>query len=147
MNLTPLTTAQTEQFWARVDKTGECWLWIGVTTEKGYGRFSLVNDAGRRQHRAHRVAFTEARGPIPDGLVIDHLCRVRNCVNPDHMELVTPAENTLRGVSPSAIAAARTSCAKGHPYLPETTSMRSDGGGRICLVCRRQIQRLRKRST
>ena len=81
-----------ERFWASVDKTDECWLWLQVLLASGYGKFY----ANGRQHLAHRYAYELLVGPIPDGLQIDHLCRVKNCVRPDHLEPVTPGVNTRR---------------------------------------------------
>lgn len=81
-----------ERFWKRVDKTGDCWLWTGGVDWDGYGLFRGDNCT----IGAHRFAYQDLRGAIPDGYVTDHLCRVRRCVNPDHMEIVTPAENTRR---------------------------------------------------
>lgn len=77
-----------ERFWAKVDKTGECWLWQGAYDRGGYGFFE--------NKRAHRLAWIWTNGPIPDGLHLDHLCYVRNCVNSDHLEPVTPQENIHR---------------------------------------------------
>jgi hypothetical protein len=76
-----------ECFWIKVDKTADCWLWRAALT-KGYGKF--------RGQRAHRWSWERARGPIPEGMTIDHLCRNRRCVNPDHMELVSAEENARR---------------------------------------------------
>jgi hypothetical protein len=81
-----------ERFWRKVDKTSSCWLWTGATT-KDYGVFW---DSVRLVY-AHRWSFEAAGGVIPDGLVIDHLCRTPRCVNPAHLEPVTRAENTERG--------------------------------------------------
>lgn len=94
------------QFWVRVDKTDACWSWLGDRTPYGYGRFSFRG----RAVAAHRFAYELLRGPIPDGLVIDHLCRVKHCVNPAHLEPVTQRENVLRGESIPAQYARRTHC-------------------------------------
>lgn len=88
----PLTRA--ERFWSKVEKTDGCWLWTSTTNENGYGRFSIK----RRFVSAHRLAYEMTVGPIPDGLTIDHLCRVRSCVRPEHLEAVTLQENCLRRV-------------------------------------------------
>jgi len=84
------------RFWARVDKAapGGCWIWTGAVEGKGYGAPS-INGVKRP---AHRLAYEDLVGPVPEGLHLDHLCRVRRCVNPAHLEPVTSRENTLRGV-------------------------------------------------
>lgn len=79
-------------FWDKVDKTSTCWLWTGAMN-KGYGVFNTGN--GTKE--VHRIAYQMLVGSIPSGLVIDHLCRVRNCINPDHLEVVTNRENVSRG--------------------------------------------------
>jgi len=84
----------TRRFWSKVDKTNSCWLWTDHTTASGYGKF-YVN---KGEVYAHRHSYEIHRGKIPKGLVIDHLCRVRNCVNPEHMEVVTQRENIVRGL-------------------------------------------------
>lgn len=79
-----------------VSETG-CHVWTGPLTTGGYGRFSWTSPGGQRLHNAHRIAYHLHVGPIPGGLVIDHLCRTRNCVNPKHLEAVTQSENLRRG--------------------------------------------------
>lgn len=81
------------RFWARVDRTDTCWLWRGALDRHGYGR---VGVGGTRTALAHRVAYMLAVGPIPDGFVLDHLCRIRACVNPAHLEPVTQVVNLER---------------------------------------------------
>jgi len=87
-----LTPAQLERFWAKVDKSGACHLWTAHVQSRGYGELTIA----RRNRLAHRVAWELERGPIPDGLTVDHLCRNKRCVRVEHMELVTAAENTRR---------------------------------------------------
>jgi len=122
-----------ERFLAKVDKDPEtgCWLWTARINAKGYAEFRF-----RGTVRAHRWAYKHFVGPVPDGLPLDHLCRVRHCVNPAHLEPVTPRENTLRGDTIPAAEAARTACPAGHPYTPENT-YRHRGAKRRCVTCHR----------
>lgn len=116
-----------DRFWSKVDKDGPvhpvlgtpCWLWNAGCNAGGYGQIHVCRDENRRQvvARAHRVAYLLLRGSIPGGLDLDHLCRVRRCVNPDHLEPVTNRENTHRGDGPSGRAFRATHCPKGHPYV------------------------------
>ena len=108
-----------------------CWAWMGGRMKNGYGVFSLQL---RKTILAHRFAYEALRGPIPHGLQLDHLCRVRCCVNPDHLECVTRRENILRGVSPAAHNARQTHCALGHPLSND--NLIRDDGHRRCLTCR-----------
>ena len=110
----------------------ECWEWQGSMMASGYGRMYLGKRgnkpvAGKWSTLAHRMAYSLWRGPIPDGLVIDHLCRTRSCCNPSHMEPVTQAENARRA------NATITECPSGHDYTPENTYY--DAGSRKCRTC------------
>ena len=120
----------------KVDENG-CWIWQGAVRAGGYGHIGID---GRRV-AAHRASWELYRGPIPEGLQIDHLCRVRNCVNPDHLEPVTQAENVRRGMSPTAVAAREKRCFKGHSM--EDPWIGGDGKRRcrICLAERLAAQR------
>lgn len=120
-----------ETFWARVDKTNDCWNWTAGTLTSGYGSFRINN----RAHVAHRYAYEQLVGPIPPGLTLDHLCRNRRCVNPAHLEPVTLATNVLRGLSAPAINARKTHCSRGHEYTPENTYT-TPVGHRGCRECR-----------
>jgi len=118
--------------WNKVEKTQTCWFWRGGTNGKGYG---LIRTNGRRRV-VHRVAWESLRGPIPTGLELDHLCRVRLCVNPEHLEVVTGTTNILRGISPTAINARKTQCIHGHNFNAENTYI-DPRGKRACKECQR----------
>ena len=90
-----------DRFWPKVEFTGFCWNWTAGTSAKGYGCFRLGGHDGKRTS-AHRVAYELLVGPIPDGLELDHLCRNRRCVNPDHLEPVTGDENKRRSPAMAA---------------------------------------------
>lgn len=127
-----------ERFWSKVEKTESCWFWTDALSH-GYGTFWN----GERSVRVHRYAWEELRGEIPKGLVIDHLCRNRHCVNPDHLEPVTDRVNVLRGVGITAINATKTHCIHGHEFTRENTRMvpgKSDIPERLCVLCRRESQ-------
>lgn len=127
-------------FWSKVKFTEACWVWAGSTQRLGYGNFGVKFKSGWRIVPAHRWAYEFCVGPIPDGLTLDHLCRVRNCVNPDHLEPVTLRENILRGENMAARYARRTHCDKGHEFTPENTSFHN-GGVRRCKRCRKATRR------
>lgn len=105
-----------------------CLIWQGATTE-GYGRINLNGSL----RLAHRVAYEAAVGPIPEGMSLDHLCRVRACINPAHLEPVTSRTNTLRGVGVTAVNARKTHCDRGHEFTEANTRLR--GGRRYCRAC------------
>jgi hypothetical protein len=132
-----------DRFWAKVNRRGpdECWLWTASRYRNGYGIF--------QGGYAHRYAYTLLVGPIPTRLTLDHLCRVRQCVNPAHMEPVTRGENVLRGESILAHNARKTHCQHGHPFDEVNTYyrlLRSGRYGRRCRECHRQYQRERERA-
>ncbi len=122
------------RFWLNIehDDSLDCWVWAGVRDSGGYGH-TRING---RQYRAHRVAYELFVGVIPEGMHVDHLCRNRACINPDHMELVTPRENVLRGVGISAENARKTACIHGHLFDAANTYV-SKTGRRQCRECHR----------
>lgn len=126
------TDVELERFRAKLRVEGSgCITWTGPISPRGYGYFSFR----RTPVRAHRFSYALSSGPIPNGLVLDHLCGNRDCVNPLHLEPVTPRENVLRSArTPAAINAAKTHCPKGHPYDAANTKIRSNGH-RDCATC------------
>lgn len=139
----PIPVPVGDRFWHRVSMGAEsdCWPWMDRLDPDGYGLIW----GNSHNLRAHRVAYELLVGAIPAGLVIDHLCRNRRCVNPTHMEAVTPAENTRRG---DAARVQKTGiCLHGHAMTPSNTYRRPDnpsqGACRTCRndACRRYAQR------
>lgn len=140
-----------ERFWTKVDKSGPipiyrpdlgpCWLWTAGVSNLGYAYFK---DA--EEEKAHRWAYVRIVGPIPPNRELDHLCRVRHCVRPTHMEVVTHAVNVLRGSGPTAINAAKTHCVHGHLFDETNTAHRPEGarGCKTCSRRRAREQRLRQ---
>ena len=119
-----------EQFWARVEKTDTCWLWRGSIKPNGYGRLD--------GEYAHRLSYKLAFGTITEGLQLDHLCRVRHCVRPDHLEPVTLQVNLERGEGNGS----KTHCPAGHEYNQANTYV-DPAGGRHCRICRKTKARTR----
>lgn len=144
MSRSRVPVGEAERFWAKVNKEAPngCWEWMAGLYPNGYGQFW----AGK-QVRAHRWSYEQARGEIPEGLQIDHLCRNKICVNPDHLEAVSQLENIRRGVpfrkpenyrfapgarNPSARRTpfgvpTKSHCVHGHEYNPENTAVNRDG--------------------
>ena len=150
-----------ERFWSKVDKNGPitkpelrpCWLWTACKDGGGYGRFII----DKQIYGTHNVAYTLEVGPVPVGLELDHLCRVRHCVNPKHLEPVTHQENVVRGdamktvVHAGAVRNAKrraaATCWQGHLFDEKNTHIR-ENGTRQCRTCHRlRIQKLRAKLT
>lgn len=130
------------QFWPKVDASGICWEWQGLLRPDGYGSLTVA----KCTKVAHRYAYELLVGPIPKGKTLDHLCRNRKCVNPDHLEVVTRGENVLRGYGPTAMNARKTHCPKGHEYTPENTYSPKGTAWRQCRKCWK-VYRPKRRKT
>lgn len=107
----------------------QCWEWIACIMNTGYGEFYHEG----KKYLAHRFSYELFREPIPNGLVIDHLCRNRKCINPDHLEIVTLEENKRRGMSIPAINARKDKCKNGHEFTEDNTY--HSCGRRRCKIC------------
>lgn len=116
------TVAEKVAYNYRVD--GDCWRWIGAHRRGGYGQIQVQGVT----KSVHRIAYELWKSPIPEGLEIDHLCRVRDCINPDHLELVDHRENLRR------MFATITHCPQGHEYVGSNIKIRRDGQRR-CRTC------------
>lgn len=119
-----------ERFWDKVQIGSGCWQWTAGCTEDGYPVFSIHG----KSVRGHRFSYELTNGPIEDGLQVDHLCRNRGCVNPLHMEIVSPRENVLRSMSPAALNAAKEFCSRGHEFNEKNTYRYKNK--RTCRTCR-----------
>jgi len=121
-------------FWQKVEKTESCWLWSGYLNADGYGEFRSKFLTTRL---AHRIAYGLDKGELPN-MPLDHLCRHRHCVNPDHLEPISVEANTRRGSSGTE-QSSRTECPQGHPYNEENTIRQ--GNKRKCRACHNQRNR------
>jgi hypothetical protein len=124
-----------ERVFTYVDTSGDCWEWTGATN-KGYGVIGRgARGAGLAQ--AHRAVWELLVGPIPPGMELDHLCRVHNCCNPDHLEPVSPEENKRRGFGIAVLYAMRTTCEFGHPLDGIRRDETTGAQWRCCETCKR----------
>jgi hypothetical protein len=130
-----------ERFWNKVDKTDYCWNWTASLNENGYGLFRFNG----KTSKAHRVSYIITFGEIADGLVIDHLCKNKKCVNPEHLDPVSQGENVVRGLAGKVnnFQSTKTHCKSGHQYSRITKD-----GYRLCGQCRsEQTMKSRKRKS
>lgn len=134
-------TTPKERFMEKVNKVeGGCWEWIGAKMPAGYGRFGYTENDVLNNDYAHRISYSFFKGKLKEGLVIDHICRNKSCVNPDHLEQVTQKENLNRsGLVVSTIAGRKTHCKHGHPFDEENTYHWN--GERRCRACGRMRKR------
>jgi hypothetical protein len=118
---------------AKVRVEGDHWIWQAGTT-RGYGRFFDPDGIGGSY--AHRWAYEHWVGPIPEGLTVDHICRIPLCVNPAHLRVLTSVDNFL--LAPKNTILHNDLCQRGHEMTPENTYVRKDTGQRVCRECTRQ---------
>jgi hypothetical protein len=135
--MNPKELARFEDKIVRVPESG-CWMWAAALDRYGYGHVKLSG----RLRASHRVSYEHHIGEIPAGMQIDHLCRVRCCVNPAHLEAVTHQENVRRG-NGGCVNAAKTHCAQGHKFS-ESNTYYDRLGRRRCRECSRNSARARR---
>lgn len=126
--------AKNPRFLNKINKTDGCWLWTGAVSTNGYGAFAY---GGTKTAYAHRIALAGSGVVLEDAMVIDHLCRNRLCVNPDHLEQVPQRQNVNRGLQ----GAMKTHCPQGHPWIEENQYVRPNGR-KMCLPCRNERNRI-----
>lgn len=124
-----------EYFFNRVEVLPNgCWQWLRSLADNGYGHYAFDNI----REKAHRFAFKVFVGEIPDYLQLDHLCRNRGCVNPEHLEAVSSKENVRRSpIQVTTINARKTHCIRGHEFTAENTRLERNGTKRTCKTCKR----------
>ena len=130
--------SRARRFWLQVRAKNGCLEWIGAIHKNGYATFWT----GQRRQMAHRWAWEEVFGAVPAGLQLDHLRRNRRCVKVEHLEPVTPRENLLRGVGPTAQKVAQTHCKRGHPLSGDNLYRDPQNNTRKCRQCRRLTGRI-----
>lgn len=120
-----------DRFWSHVTKELFCWIWDHPSA-LGYGDFNVNG----KKKKAHRWLFERTICLVPEGFELDHLCRNRACVRPDHLEIVTRRENVLRGAHPNAVSHRQRRCGSGHPWTPENTRVEKRRDGQVRYICR-----------
>jgi len=139
IDITDFTLKNLRNFFNKIEETKTCWVWKAYKDKDGYGKLTVYSKERKGPYplRAHRISYELFKGEIPVGLQIDHLCRNRACVNPNHLDLVTIKENLLRSeITLATIYTNKTSCPKGHPY-----SHRNLYGEKVCRKCQNEASR------
>ena len=136
-SLPNISQADLDRFWSKVEKTETCWNWLGWKTNVGYGQFKI----NYKNVLSHRFSYIICKGEIIGELYIDHLCRNRGCCNPEHMELVTHRENTMRGYNPASLNSKKTHCVRGHLLSGDNLYLSPKSKQRTCYECRRFTNR------
>ena len=127
-----------KQFLDKIIYKNNCWLWTGATNKGGYALIYRDN----KTQLAHRAIYKLIFGDIPDGMQLDHLCRNRNCIKPAHLEVVTPKENTMRGIGLASINSKKTECLRGHSLAGCYISKNGKRHCRYCNQIRKKQYRL-----
>lgn len=141
-----LTKKREENFWAKVGKSKFCWEWKAGKDGEGYGRFAIGSG---RNASAHRISYLITKGELKEGMTLDHLCKNKGCVNPEHLEQVSSRENSLRAKNTIAyINADKIHCPQGHPLLGKNLIVSKNGynGARRCRECKNAQERARDRA-
>ena len=127
-----------ERFWQKVDKTSSCWLWTAALDRDGYGKIGVNG----KSIRSHRYSYELHKGELEGGMVVDHLCKVRNCVNPAHLRIVTWVQNIFENSnSPARINRDKTQCKHGHSLKGNNLYVQPKTGKRYCKICDRRRAR------
>ena len=129
------------KLWNKIKLDGECWIWQEGLDKDGYPNYIRF---GGKRYRPHRLVYELYIGELDLNLTIDHLCRNKICIRPEHLEQVSAKVNGLRGNTYQGINSRKIHCTQGHPYDKKNTYYRSDDGSRVCKICAKVWQRNRR---